>query len=96
MSTVPAAIAPPVAAARSTDAAPVPFADLPLAIQQEIPKLSIQFHMYSRNPANRMVGINNRMQHEGDQVEPGLTLEQITADGMVLRYKEYRFLAGTR
>jgi len=76
--------------------APVRFAELPFSIQQEIPKLSILFHLYSRNPKDRLVSINDRMLHEGDSVAPGLVLEQITPDGMVLGYKGYRFLHGTR
>ena len=43
-----------------------------------------------------MVGINNRMLHEGDTVEPGLVLEQITPEGMVLSFKGYRFVRGAR
>ena len=52
--------------------------------------------MYSRTQANRKVSINNNMLREGDAVGPGLVLEQITPEGMVLRYKEYRFLLGNR
>jgi general secretion pathway protein B len=75
---------------------PVLFAELPLAIQQDIPKLSILFHLYSGNPKDRLVGINDRTLREGDPVAPGLVLERITPDGMVLSYKGYRFLHGTR
>ncbi len=86
--------------ARAADAAPqravVPFAELPVSIQQEIPKLSILFHLYSGNPKDRLVGINDRMLREGDAVEPGLGLEQITPDGMILNYKGYRFMRGPR
>jgi general secretion pathway protein B len=70
--------------------------ELPASIQQDIPKLSILFHLYSANPRDRLVGINDRMLHEGDAVEPGLVLEQVTPDGMILNYKGYRFLRGTR
>jgi len=75
---------------------PMTFAELPLSIQQDIPKLSILFHVYSGNPGGRLVGINDRMLREGDSVAPGLVLEQITPDGMILAYKGYRFLRGSR
>ena len=92
--------APEKSAARASDAAPErtpqTFAELPLSIQQEIPKLSIMFHLYSGKPKDRLVGINDRMLREGDSVEPGLVLEQITPDGMILIYKGYRFLRGPR
>lgn len=88
------------AGARPADAAPermpTTFAELPASIQQEIPKLSILFHIHSGNPKDGLVGINDRTFREGDAVEPGLVLEQITPDGMILTYKGYRFLRGTR
>jgi general secretion pathway protein B len=86
--------------ARPADVAPerspVPFAELPASIQRDIPKLAILFHLYSRNPKERLVGINDRTLHEGDTVAPGLVVDEITPDGMVLSYKGYRFLHGTR
>jgi len=88
------------AGARPADAlperAPVPIVELPLSIQQGVPKLTILFHLYSRNPKDRLVSINGRMLREGDSVEPGLVLEQITPEGMILSYKGHRFLHGTR
>lgn len=69
-------------------------ADLPLAIQQELPPMSISVHAYSGKPAERLVGINNRLLHEGEDVAPGLRLEQITPEGMILGYKGYRFRRG--
>lgn len=88
------------AGARPSDVAPerpvLPLAELPLPIQQELPRLSILYHIYSANPRDRLVGINDRALREGDAVEPGLVLEQITAEGMILNYKGYRFLRGPR
>ena len=76
--------------------APVTFAELPLAVQQEMPKVTVQFHLYSGNPKDRLAGINDRMLREGDTIAPGLVLEQITSDGMVLTFKGHRFLRGAR
>ena len=69
-------------------------AELPVAIQQELPPLSISVHAYSAKVAERLVGINNRLLHEGDEVAPGLKLEGITPEGMVLSYKGYTFRRG--
>ena len=77
---------------RTPDALP----ELPVSIQQEIPKLPILFHLYSSNPKDRRVGVNDRILREGDSVEPGLVLEQITPEGMIFTYKGYRFLRGPR
>ncbi len=70
--------------------------ELPLSIQQEIPAMSVSIHAYSSQPQNRLVGINERMLHEGGNVTPDLKLEQITPDGMIFSYKGYRFSRGVR
>ncbi len=88
---------PGTAAAESTPAQNViPLADLPLALQQELPPMTITVHAYSARPGDRMVGINNRMLREGDNVAPGLKLEQITPEGMVFGYRGYSFRRGVK
>ena len=83
-------------------AAPAPvqnviwLAELPLALQQELPPMTISVHAYSARPSDRMVGINNRMLREGEYVAPGLKLEQVTPEGMVLGYKGYSFRRGVK
>jgi len=74
----------------------MPMAELPLAIQQEIPSMTIQLHAYSNNPIERLVSINSRILREGGSLTPGLRLEQITPDGMTFSYKGYRFQHGVR
>ena len=71
-------------------------ADLPLSVQQELPAMTISFHVYSGDSEKRLVGINNRMLREGEHVVPGLKLEQITPDGMILGYKGYSFRRGLK
>jgi general secretion pathway protein B len=84
----------------AADAAPVQtvisMAELPLSVQQELPAMTISVHAYSGNPRDRLVGINNRMLREGEYVVPGIKLEQITPDGMILSYKGYRFRRGVK
>jgi general secretion pathway protein B len=70
--------------------------ELPVSIQKDLPALSVMVHAYSDDPAKRMVGINNRLLHEGDEVAPGLKLERITLEGMILNYKGYSFRRGVR
>lgn len=88
---------------KSADAAPagaaheqrvIPMAELPQAIQQEIPAMSIPLHTYSSTPGERIVGINDRLLQEGDYLAPGLKLEQIAPDGVVFSYKNYLFRRG--
>ena len=70
--------------------------ELPVPVQQEIPRMSVALHAYSSNPSGRLVVINDRSLHEGAQVGPNLRLEEITPDGMILTFKEYRFHLGAK
>lgn len=65
--------------------------DLPPQVQREIPPLVIGGYLYSPEPADRSVLINNRLRREGDEIAPGLILESLQADGMVLDYRGYRY-----
>jgi len=40
--------------------------------------------------------INGNMAVQGELLAPGLSLEQITPDGVILDYKEFRFHQGVR
>lgn len=89
--------APVVAEPKKTEAAETPIgtaSDLPEHIRREIPALSVNGYIYSNNKADRSVLINKRLLHEGDVVAPGVTLEKLLPDGMVLNYKGYRYRAG--
>jgi general secretion pathway protein B len=74
----------------------VPFNELPIPIQQEIPVMTVQLHSYSSNPSERLVYINSIRLREGEPLMLGLKLEQITPDGMIFSYKGYRFQRGIR
>ena len=89
---------PPPSSAALAAPAPVVISltELPLAIQQELPPISVSVHAYSGKPKDRLVGINNQLLHQGDSLAPGLTLEQITPDGMVFSYKGYTFRRGVQ
>ena len=88
----------PVAPTPTTgqDQKAMPLPELPLAIQQELPVMTIQLHSYSSKTGNSLVSINSRMLKEGESLAPGLRLEQITPDGVIFSYKGYRFQRGIR
>jgi general secretion pathway protein B len=65
--------------------------DLPPTVRQEIPDIVISFLAYSSNPKDRRIMINNAMMRQGDFLGPGIGLEQITPDGVIISYKGYRF-----
>jgi general secretion pathway protein B len=65
--------------------------ELPPAILHEIPQISISGYSYSTTPEERTVGINDRLIQEGQYIADGLRLEQITPNGLIFSYKNYRF-----
>ncbi|MDO9226421.1 MAG: general secretion pathway protein GspB [Pseudomonadota bacterium] len=70
--------------------------ELPQAVRQGIPAIAISLHGYASNPGERFVMINNQLLRQGDLVAPGIRLEQITTDGVLLGYQGYRFHRGVR
>ncbi len=65
--------------------------ELPQAQQEEFPTLTFAGHVFSEEPTNRMIMINNKIIREGGIVEPHLQLEAITKNGVILRHKTTRF-----
>lgn len=84
---------PPATAAANAEPVST-LSELPVSIRDELPKIKITVHAYSGKPASRLVGYDNRILREGDYLVPGLKLEEITQDGMILSYKGYRFSRG--
>jgi hypothetical protein len=64
---------------------------LPLVIRAFLQQLTMTVHLYSPDTGARVVRINQALYHEGDALEPGLRLESITPDGVVLRYQDRWF-----
>lgn len=86
----------PTGSAQGNTTAVMTLAELPVPIQQDIPRMSISVHAYSGAPANRLVSINDQLLREGDTLAPGIRLDEITADGMIFSYKGYRFRTTAR
>jgi general secretion pathway protein B len=70
--------------------------DLPLSIQQNLPPITISVSLYSNEPASRMARINGSMIREGEYLTAGLKLEEITPDGVIFSYQNYRFHVGPK
>jgi general secretion pathway protein B len=68
--------------------------ELPAAVQRQIPNLSFSTHIYASEAAWRMVGINGRSRREGDNIEDGLVLLEITEQGVILEFQGYIFAMG--
>lgn len=65
--------------------------ELPDEIRRELPQMVVGGAMYADSPANRMIVVNSQVLHEGDQVAPGLQLEEIKLKSAVFKYKGYRY-----
>jgi general secretion pathway protein B len=72
----------PIAAGRT--------AERPPAQQQEMPAVFVSGVIRGEGSSS-MVIVNDRLVREGDEVAPGVTLEQILSDSLVFNYKGYRF-----
>ena len=64
---------------------------LPTHIRQQIPELIFSAHVYSSEPMQRSLVINNSFMEEGDAVSYDLTLVEITANGAIFDFRDYRF-----
>ena len=70
--------------------------ELPSSIQQNLPAFSITAHIHTGDPVSGMVKVNGQMMREGQELSPGLKLEEIIPDGVIFRYQNYRFRVGLK
>jgi general secretion pathway protein B len=70
--------------------------ELPLSVQQGLPAFSISAFVYSIDPTIRMVKINGQAMREGQDLIAGLKLEEITQNGVIFSYQNYRFRIGLK
>ena len=68
--------------------------DLPDSVRNNLPAMTFSFHVYSANPEQRTIIINNRRMRAGDEIAQGLQLQEITEDGVILAYAGYRIHIG--
>ena len=65
--------------------------ELPATIRQQIPDLVFSGHIYSSAVAQRSLVINNHFMEEGDTVSHDLILVEITRNGAIFDFRDYRF-----
>jgi general secretion pathway protein B len=70
---------------------PVEMSQLPPALKQALPDLTISGHFFNANPSARIVIIGGRTLHEGQTAAPGVKLERITPEGAIFSYQGTRF-----
>lgn len=64
---------------------------LPLDIQQQVDWVNFSVHLYSRDPAQRLVKIDGVVRREGENIGRDVTLERITPRGAIFHYQDYEF-----
>ena len=64
---------------------------LPSSFQGSVPPLNISVHYYTADARRRMVFVNREKFREGDEVAPGLRLDAITPNGIVLSFRGTQF-----
>jgi general secretion pathway protein B len=87
VTTIPPAAA-PVQAAPAVEA--LPGAD-EVTARGGLPELHLDLHVYANAPAQRFIFVNSRKYREGDTLQEGPQVEQITPDGAVLNFRGSRF-----
>ena len=60
------------------------------ASRPSLPKITITVHAYNETVAERVAGINGKLLREGEEIEPGLKLEHITKEGVILNFRGQR------
>lgn len=58
----------------------------------DIPPANLSLHVYDKNPAARFVFVNGQRAREGETLQNGLRIDEITAEGAVLSFRGSRFL----
>ena len=72
----------------------IEYHDLPESLNRQIPTINISAHVYSSNPLQRSIVINNNLLEEGDYVLDDLILQEITVDGAIFDFDGTRFHYG--
>lgn len=95
----PVAVPPPVPTAVAAPApAPTPrvvaFRELPAAVQGALPNIVFGGFAGGGEAEGRIAFINNRLVREGEEVSPGLRLETVDQDGVVLGFQGHHFRTG--
>lgn len=87
----PVASPPPPPLAVATPPAPPPAAPASKPAALPLPPITITVHAYAASPRERLAGINGKLLQEGELIAPGLKLEKITEDGVILNFQGQRF-----
>ena len=78
-----------VKAPKQSQSKVIPIGLLPASIQNQLPKMNFEQHIYSSTPTKRWVKVNGKELHEGDSIAPGVKLARIESRDVVLKFDGY-------
>lgn len=68
--------------------------ELPPAVRGGLPPFTVSGHAYGPDPQTRVARINERILQEGQELTPGLKVEEIIPDGIIFSFQGYKFRVG--
>jgi general secretion pathway protein B len=88
----PAPAKPKPAVKASSSGAVAPWSSLSEAERAGLPPLRVNIHVYSPDEAQRILYIDNEPRVRGEEVTPGMFVEEIVPEGAIVRYRGQRYL----
>ncbi len=70
--------------------------ELPPSVRASLPEFRISGHAYAPDPQTRVVRINEKILQEGQELSPGLRVEEIVPDGIIMSYSGYHIHIGVK
>ena len=74
----------------------VSITELPLTVRASLPSIIFGGFAGGGEAEGRIAFVNNRLVREGEELFPGLKLETVDQDGVVLAYQGHRFRTSER
>lgn len=65
--------------------------ELPPNIRSSLPEFKVSGHAYSAEKQTRVARVNDKILQEGQDLSPGLKVEEIIPNGIIFLYQGYRF-----
>lgn len=93
--TVATVVKPKASAPRPTADAYPPVSELPGNVRSSLPRLDLQLHFFTPDPERRLVRLNGINLRQGGSSGDGLSVVEITQDGVKLAYGGHRFFLPT-
>lgn len=68
------------------------YRDLPPALREQMPPLTLSMHFFADDPQRRLVRVNGQLLHEGDSLAGDIDIVEIIETGIVLDFTGLQFV----